>query len=413
VRRYRAIGCVATRKQNIHVFAAKYANLQAAITRVYFLMHLICVSRFSVPVAQLAASVAGSSGQVPDLEALLGPQTKLHPVRNAQGVQDAVKEAFRKGVAQFRNEQATQAVSLAFGVLRQLGELEQTLQERSRHRAEHEDRKHAVYKVGEAVLHQDWGVRCVVVGWRIDKTKKQICSVLVDDFDAKYFGTTGDLVEVAAERLRPLPRYLTRIFHNRVNSYFSEFDNKSGRYVPLEEVAFEYPSDFDSATVTKSAMGEVVEAGRRVRAAATTLNEELQAILAKHGITAENYKTMFDGVLKDVLKNVFKLDARLRGRACAVPAANAHSWPTHGMWAWPARERQFEFIPEQQSASSSSAAADPPPVFPKWANPTPLDLLSLEWWRGYNAVEALGEALFTLEALLLSRQAAAMNTEIL
>lgn len=98
--------------------------------------------------------------------------------------------------------------------------------------------------------------------------------------------------------------------------------------------------------------------------AAVALNGQLQGIMAKHNITAENYETVYDGVLKDVLRNVFKLDARIRGQACVVPAANSHTRSYRGIWSTKPEENNVEHNFEQ------SATSDPRGLFPKWAEPT-------------------------------------------
>lgn len=41
--------------------------------------------------------------------------------------------------------------------------------------------------------------------------------------------------------------------------YFSEFDKSLGRFVPSEELLFEYPLDFDRSFVTRASMKEIIE----------------------------------------------------------------------------------------------------------------------------------------------------------
>lgn len=65
--------------------------------------------------------------------------------------------------------QVNQAINLAFAALRKLGELNSVLQERQRKRAEHKSRANAVFRIGDVLLHEEMGVRCVVVGWTVNE----------------------------------------------------------------------------------------------------------------------------------------------------------------------------------------------------------------------------------------------------
>ena len=202
-------------------------------------------STFTVPTQALPDDVAALA-------------KRLKP-RNEQGLRRLIKEAWQMGAAVSEPSEVSERVDGAFRCLRAMGELHEELEEGIERRIIKADRRGVRYQIGEVLRHRKFGFRAVVIGWdrrpAVDVTdwdgvvgtasgaEQPFYRMLPDMTDCvQHLGGPRDVRYVAEENLEALPVAHRRIAHPGItSSIFTSFDPRSGRFVPAELLAFQYP----------------------------------------------------------------------------------------------------------------------------------------------------------------------------
>eukprot|EP01039_Chlorochromonas_danica_P003796 gene3796-4146_t len=178
-----------------------------------------------------------------NISKLLPPGVQLH---GQEGVQAAIFHCFR------HHSYSSQHLDVALTVLKKLNELSQVLKRRlaSQQVNVHYNRnytRYIDYQLGQVVQHKQKHVRAVVIGWEIDiEQKKQKIKLLYDTSDFNEFITSTEelaMIVNSDEVIEVTDRLYKSIHHSEIGNYFSHYDEKTGRYVPLEDFAFLYPYD--------------------------------------------------------------------------------------------------------------------------------------------------------------------------
>lgn len=170
-------------------------------------------------------------------------------IENAEGLQSAIYSAFRSSEAS-----STATSEEGFRILRQLNDFGMHIKDSVDTRNLHGNEivvSLAKLKVGMVVQHQDSRVRGVIVGWKVNAARKsQTVQVLMDMEDESILNPLN--------QTNPYPDHLnssevvlvtdplfTRIGHKHINKYFVGFDTQKNRYIPNEDLLYQYPKDFD------------------------------------------------------------------------------------------------------------------------------------------------------------------------
>lgn len=168
-------------------------------------------------------------------------------IENADGFQGALYHTFRK------TPMSPKAVNEAIRVLRELNDFSAQVKETHDKRnlsCNDQTLTYAKFRVGQVVQNTTTAVRAVVIGWKINFTRKSQTVLVISDFDdAKKQAQATLPIQpeyVSANELELVtdPQFM-RIFHTDTDKYFVAFDEKHQRYIPHENLLYLYPRDFE------------------------------------------------------------------------------------------------------------------------------------------------------------------------
>jgi hemimethylated DNA binding protein len=203
-------------------------------------------ARYAVPVEQLPLSVLASLS------------TKSDSLSGRAGAQRLIREAWRAGAALTEPGEIKQQLDGAFACLRIMGDFQEEVVGLVERRTANADRRGIAFQIGQVLRHRKYGFRGVVVGWdrrpQVDVSGWDGVQGLPSGPDQPFYRVLpdmGDCVEllggprdvryVAQENLVEVPAAHRRISHPGIDSVVPVFDAASARFLPTEELAFEYP----------------------------------------------------------------------------------------------------------------------------------------------------------------------------
>lgn len=169
-------------------------------------------------------------------------------IRDASGFQGALFYAFRNTPA------SPKATNDAVRILRQLNDFALQVKESSERRHLNSNEQtiaFAKYRIGQVVQNKETKVRGVVIGWKVNFSRKTQTVQIISDFDDTNKQTKYDIsirpefVSASELELVEDPTMM-RIFHFDTDKYFIAFDEKHHRYIPNAELLYLYPRDFDN-----------------------------------------------------------------------------------------------------------------------------------------------------------------------
>ncbi|RYH31252.1 hypothetical protein EON65_03175, partial [archaeon] len=223
----------------------------------------------------LQPSYLGIEDLLPKNVTLVGPE----------GVQAAIYHCFRT------QEYSPRNTDLALNVLKKLNEMSSSMKTRLEQQKEHMVDTPIVnlanfFKLGQIVQLKKNNIRAVVVGWKYDaKESKQMVNLVYDDYDFGEFVSSNAqmMVTVPADDLQLVTdNYLKRVHNAAIKTYFSHFDSATGRYVPLEDVAYLYPLDLEGVDYNPLVLSEHgAVAAKRMYTDLMALQGEIQKVLEK------------------------------------------------------------------------------------------------------------------------------------
>lgn len=169
-------------------------------------------------------------------------------IENADGFQGALYHTFRN------TPMSPKAVNEAIRILRELNDFSAQVKETHDKRnlsCNDQTLTYAKFRVGQVVQNTTTAVRAVVIGWKINFTRKSQTVLVISDFDdSKKLAQNILPIQpefVAANELELVTDpTLMRIFHTDTDKYFVAFDEKHQRYIPHENLLYLYPRDFES-----------------------------------------------------------------------------------------------------------------------------------------------------------------------
>jgi hemimethylated DNA binding protein len=239
-------------------------------------------------------------------------------IKNATGVYTAINYCFRTQLPTSDN------IDIAFTVLKNLNELTFELQQNL---YKHNNNKikdvleKVVFKIGEVVQHNGSGYRGVVVDWVINDVGKQKVTLLLDSLDVnELLGGIypTDLTFDSTVLSHVTDDSLLRIFNESMPSYFSEgFDEFSKRFIPNEELLFQFPKDFENLLDNNETKIKVNESCNRLLSSLSNIGEDLVNVLNRHNIENSNsidnindnrHQEIIKLVLNDVIQNIKSLE---------------------------------------------------------------------------------------------------------
>ena len=203
-------------------------------------------ARYAVPVEQLPLSVLASLS------------TKTESLSGRAGAQKLIREAWRAGAALTEPAEVQQQLDGAFACLRIMGDFQEEVVGLVERRTANADRRGIAFQIGQVLRHRKYGFRGVVVGWdrrpQVDVSGWDGVQGLPSGPDQPFYRVLpdmGDCVEllggprdvryVAQENLVEVPAAHRRISHPGIDSVVPIFEAASARFLPTEELAFEYP----------------------------------------------------------------------------------------------------------------------------------------------------------------------------
>ena len=203
-------------------------------------------ARYAVPVEQLPLSVLASLS------------TKTESLSGRAGAQKLIREAWRAGAALTEPAEVQQQLDGAFACLRIMGDFQEEVIGLVERRTANADRRGIAFQIGQVLRHRKYGFRGVVVGWdrrpQVDVSGWDGVQGLPSGPDQPFYRVLpdmGDCVEllggprdvryVAQENLVEVPAAHRRISHPGIDSVVPVFEAASARFLPTEELAFEYP----------------------------------------------------------------------------------------------------------------------------------------------------------------------------
>ena len=203
-------------------------------------------ARYAVPVEQLPLSVLASLSN------------KTDSLSGRAGAQKIIREAWRAGAALTDPTEVQQQLDGAFACLRIMGDFQEEVVGLVERRTANADRRGIAFQIGQVLRHRKYGFRGVVVGWDRRPTvdvsgwdgvqglpsgpDQPFYRVLPDMRDCvELLGGPRDVRYVAQENLVEVPAAHRRISHPGIDSVVPVFEAASARFLPTEELAFEYP----------------------------------------------------------------------------------------------------------------------------------------------------------------------------
>ena len=238
-------------------------------------------ARFAVPVEQLPLSVLASVE-------VDGERTL--PSGRA-GAQELIREAWRAKAALTDPTEIQQAIDGAFSCLRIMSEFQEELTGLVDRRAANADRRGISFHVGQVLRHRKYGYRGVIIGWdrrpQVDVSgwdgvqglpsgpDQPFYNVLPDLSDCvELLGGPRDVRYVAQENLVEVAPLYRRISHPGLGQVLRAYDAPSGRFVPSDELGFEYPGSMPGPAAPPQPRPDEGEAARTLlRHLATTAQQ--------------------------------------------------------------------------------------------------------------------------------------------
>ena len=248
-------------------------------------------ARFPVPFEQLPLSVLTTVSPA-----------KGESLHGAEGCQELIRSAWRSGAALTDPTEIQQHVDGAFSALRMMGEFQEELSKLVERRVANADRTGLRFQIGQVLRHKMFGFRAVVIGWdrrpQMDVSSwdgvqglpsgpEQPFYRMVPDLSdcVELLGGPRDVRYVAQENLEELPLTHRRINHPGL-SVLGPFDATEGRFLPTEELSFEYPGSLVAHTPSSpgSAAPEAArELLRMVVEVSSKLGDFVEAVAAQPG----------------------------------------------------------------------------------------------------------------------------------
>ena len=135
-------------------------------------------------------------------------------------------------------------------------------------RADRADRTGVEHRVGQVFVHRKFGYRGVIYGWdrrcgRDAEWAAQMSAnpaqpfyyALPDEADCvRLFGGVRLTKYVAQDNVEILEG--ARVVHRALDSYFSGFSERQGRYIPTRKLQYEYPDEYTTGGEVLRPAGE-------------------------------------------------------------------------------------------------------------------------------------------------------------